>query len=94
MDGVDLAPVLFENNPLEIRHLYWIWNPKTNRWALRYSDWKIVKYGTDEPQKPEDWGLYNLKEDPKEQNNLASFYPEKVKLLHEMFLEERAKDIK
>jgi len=94
LDGVDLAPVLFENNSLEIRDLYWIWNQKTNRWALRYNDWKIVKYGTDEPQKTEDWGLYNLMEDPKEQTNVASLYPEQVKRLHEMFLEERAKDLK
>jgi arylsulfatase A-like enzyme len=94
LDGVDLAPVLFENNSLEIRDLYWIWSPKTNRWALRYNNWKIVKYGTNEPQKPEDWGLYNLIEDPKEQANVASLYPEQVIMLHEKFLEERAKDLK
>lgn len=41
LDGVDLAPVLFKNNSLENRDLYWIWNPKTNRWALPYGDWKI-----------------------------------------------------
>ena len=94
LDGVDLAPVLFEDRSIKSRDLYWIWSTITNRWALRFSDWKIVKYGTDEPQKPEDWGLYNLKEDPKEQNDVASLYPEKAKLLHEMFLKERALDIK
>lgn len=57
--------------PIETRDLYWIWNSKTNRWALRYGDWKIVKYGTDRPQQPEDWGLYNLADDPMEANNIA-----------------------
>lgn len=92
LDGVDLAPVLFQDDSLETRDLYWIWSPKTNRWALRYGDWKIVKYGTDEPQKPEDWGLYNLVNDPMEKNNVAANNPEKLELLHEMFLIQRAKD--
>ena len=93
-DGVDLSPLLFADGGLDDRNLYWIWNPKTNRWALRFGDWKIVKYGTDEPQKPEDWGLYNLKNDPKEENNVANQHPDKLKQLHEMFLIQRAKDIK
>ena len=92
LDGVDLAPVLFQNKSLETRDLYWIWNPTTNRWALRFGDWKIVKYGTEEPKNPEDWGLYNLVDDPKEANNIAASNPEKVKELHTMFLKQRAKD--
>lgn len=92
LDGVDLAPLLFKNDTLSERELYWIWHPVTNRWALSYSDWKIVKYGTDEPQKPEDWGLYNLVNDPKEKHNVAKQHPEKLKQLHEMFLVQRAKD--
>lgn len=94
LDGIDLSPVLFENNSLKPRDLYWIWNPKTNRWALRYGDWKIVKYGTDEPQKPRDWELYNLANDAMEKNNVADSNPEKRKQLHEMFLVQRAKDKK
>ncbi|MCG8687156.1 MAG: sulfatase-like hydrolase/transferase, partial [Desulfobacterales bacterium] len=94
LDGIDLAPVLFENKSLETRDLYWIWHPNTNRWALRYGDWKIVKYGTDEPQSAEDWGLYNLVNDPKEVTDVAANNPEVVEKLHQMFLIQRAKDKK
>ncbi|MFN2396650.1 MAG: hypothetical protein ABR597_13290 [Bacteroidales bacterium] len=66
LDGVDLAPVLFRNDTLADRDLYWIWGQRTNRWALRYNDWKIVKFAEGQPEKPEDWGL-NLLADLKEE---------------------------
>ena len=91
LDGIDLSPLIFEDTSLKERDLYWIWNPKTNRWALRFNDWKIVKYGTGEPQLGE-WQLFNLKEDPKESVNIASKHPKTVKKLHAMFLKQRAKD--
>jgi len=93
LDGVDLTPVLNRNN-LADRDLYWIWNSRTNRWALRYADWKIVKYGTDEPRKPEDWNLYNISADPMEKDNLASENPGVLSKLHEMFLKQQGKDNK
>ena len=91
-DGVDLSSLLFGNGGLEERSLYWIWHPVTNRWALRFGDWKIVKYGTDEPQKPEDWELYNIADDPMENNNMTEDHPEICSKLHEMFLMQRSKD--
>ena len=93
LDGLDLSPVVFKNRQLQPRDLYWIWDNTINRWALRYGDWKIVKYGKGEP-KQEEWSLYNLKDDPAEKNNLAKSHPEKVKELHERFLVQRAKDAK
>jgi arylsulfatase A-like enzyme/acetyl esterase/lipase len=93
LDGVDLEPILFNDESLKSRDLYWIWNPKTNRWALRYEDWKIVKYGTDQPQKPTDWQLFNLKKDKKETTDLGSKNSKKLSQLHELFLAQRAKDI-
>lgn len=93
LDGVDLSPILFKNNDIKTRDLYWIWDNNINRWALRYGDWKIVKYGLNEPNL-EDWSLYNLKTDPKERNNVAKSNPEKLKELHERFIAQRAKDAK
>lgn len=92
LDGLDLSPLLFKNRKLQDRDLYWIWNNRFNRWSLRYGDWKIVKYGVGQPQKPEDWELYNLVIDPKEENNVAAVEPEILKQLHERFLIQRAKD--
>ena len=94
LDGVDIAPILFRDETLKDRDLYWIWNQKTNRWALRFNDWKIVKYGTDEPKEPNDWELYNLKNDSKEQDNVAHKNHKIVEELHEMFLAQRRKDMK
>ncbi len=94
LDGVDLAPVLFNSETLPHRDFYWIWNSQTNRWALRWSDWKIVRYSPKEPRELSDWQLFNLKEDPKETTDTASKHPEIVAKLHHMFLKQRAKDLK
>ncbi|TWT80719.1 Arylsulfatase [Planctomycetes bacterium CA13] len=93
-DGVDLSSVIFGDDSLAKRDLYWTWNTKTNRWALRYGEWKIVKYGVGSPEQPSQWQLFNLAEDPKEQTNVAVEHPEIVSTLHQRFLIHRAKDKK
>jgi len=90
-DGVDLSPAWMDQETLPERDLYWIWNQRTNRWALRQGDWKIVKYGVGEPTL-NDWQLFNLKTDPAEKNNQASAYPHIRQRLHERFLRQRSKD--
>ena len=92
-DGVDISNVVLSDGTLDKRDLYWIWNQRTNRWALRYGDWKIVKYGEGEPAAGA-WQLFSLADDPKEENNLAAEYPEVVASLHERFLAHRSKDIR
>jgi arylsulfatase A-like enzyme len=93
-DGVDLSGVMLAGEPLDQRDLYWIWNKRTNRWALRSGEWKIVKYGAGEPEAAADWQLFNLKDDPKEQKNVAGEHPEIVLTLHRRFLIQRGKDSK
>ncbi len=93
-DGVDLSPLLFATGKLPPRDLYWIWNPKTNRWALRFEDWKIVHYSTEEPRQAADWQLFNLEDDPAEKNNIAASHPEILGQLHARFLKQRAMDLK
>lgn len=91
-DGVDLAPILFEGKPLAERDLYWLWNRRTNRWALRLGDWKIVKYGKTAPERPEDWGLYNLANDPKESHDVSGQHTAIRAELHKRYLAHRAQD--
>lgn len=91
-DGVDISPILFGENPLPTRDLYWIWAQKTNRWALQLDPWKIVKYGPQAPKDPSEWQLFDLKKDPGEKENLAATHPEVVADLHRRFLVHRAKD--
>ncbi len=91
-DGIDLAPVLFQDKSLEQRDFYWLWNSKTDRWAIRLGDWKIVKYGVGEPKSVADWQLFNLKNDPKEKTNIAEQHPEIANELHQRFVTQRARD--
>ena len=91
-DGVDLGPALFDGERLAPRDLYWIWNTRTNRWALRHGDWKIVAYGREEPDAPEDWGLYHLTDDPREQTDVAAEHPEVLAEMHRRFVAQRSRD--
>ncbi|WP_283433100.1 sulfatase family protein [Neorhodopirellula lusitana] len=91
-DGVDLSPILFDQGSIAERDLYWIWHPTVNRWALRYRQWKIVKYGRGEP-KLNQWQLFNLEKDPIETDDLAGEHPEIVSMMHQRFLAQRHKDV-
>ena len=97
-DGFDISPLFMSSEPgqpnerLLERDFYWIWNQRVNRWALRSGDWKIVKYGRDEPTSPAAWQLYNLASDPKEERDVAVSNPGIVAALHEKFLRQRALD--
>ena len=93
-DGADLCPVLFDRDPLGERDLYWIWNTRVNRWALRHGDWKIVRYSREGPTKASDWQLYNLKKDPGEKDNVAASCPEIVTELHQRYVHQQNKDRK
>jgi len=91
-DGIDISPAIFRGKPLPKRDLYWIWNARTNRWALRYGPWKIVKYDRRQPREPGDWQLFNLESDPMEQHDIADQHPDIVADLHRRFLAQRRKD--
>jgi len=91
-DGVDIGPALLAGNELAPRDFYWIWNRSANRWAVRFGDWKIVRYGKTEPEKAEDWRLYNLRDDPKEQRDVAAGIPEVLADMHKRFVAQRSKD--
>jgi arylsulfatase A-like enzyme len=55
--------------------------------ALRRGDWKILRDDLNAG-----WELYNLKDDPYEENNLADKMPDKTKQLLQYFEQEKAKD--
>jgi arylsulfatase A-like enzyme len=91
-DGLDLSPLIFDAAALPERDLYWTWHSETSRWALRFGDWKIVRYALGEPAGPEAWQLFNLQTDPREETNIAAQHQEIVTLLHNRFLVQRGKD--
>ena len=93
-DGIQLNEALFHQKPIPKRELYWTWSSRINRWAVRYGNWKIVKYGVGAPKTPEDWKLFDLQNDPAEKTNLASVFPNQTAEMHRRFLEQRKKDRK
>lgn len=83
LDGVNLIPYLQNNNIQKTKKrphqlLYW---KKENRAAIRYMDWKLLRY----PDRPAE--LYNLAKDQAEQHNLAQQKPEMVKQLYKKLFE-------
>lgn len=74
LDGVDLVPYLRgtrSGHPHQT--LYW---KMENRGAIRDGDWKLMRF-PDRPAK-----LFNLADDPGEQNDLAVEHPEIVRTLY------------
>lgn len=80
IDGISFSPTLMGGEQKTHDYLYWEFHERGGRQALRQGDWKLVQYDViKDPQKP--YELYYLKDDPGEDNNLASQHPEKVKSL-------------
>lgn len=75
LDGVDLSPVLFDNKRIENRKLFWRYRGQK---AARQGDWKLLM------QEDEEF-LFNLADDPQEQNNLVETFPERVEELQRLY---------
>lgn len=69
IDGMDISPLFYgQSADTDHRYLYWEFPGKQR--ALRHGNWKCVTVKKDAPLE-----LYNIKEDPCEQHNLADQYP-------------------
>ena len=77
IDGISFLSELRGKEQKSHDHLYWEFHEQGGKQALRKGDWKLVILNVvnDEEQITE---LYNLKNDPEEQNDLSDEYPEKV----------------
>ncbi len=73
-DGLSLHPALLEDAILPERPIFWKYNKQK---AYRQGDWKLLI-------KEEEVELYNLKADPKEENNLSSSQPDKLSTMLEV----------
>ena len=84
LDGLDILPLATGGAGI-------VWDRKTLFWqsgyyhAVRHEDWKLQT--SENPQKA--W-LFNLAEDPNEQNNLADLEPEKLSELKALIAKHKA----
>lgn len=77
IDGVNLLPyVTGETKGAPHENLYWRFGPQ---WAIRHGNYKLSKFGADEPQ------LFDLSADIGEKNDLAREKPEVVAELTKAF---------
>jgi len=77
-DGISLLPTLLnEGDQKQHEYLYWEFNHKGGRQAVRKGDWKGVIYNVLKNKKAK-IELYNLAEDPTESNDISDKYPEIV----------------
>jgi arylsulfatase A-like enzyme len=89
-DGVDQSKTILMGTNSPERDFYWV--QSNHRRAVRHDDWKVVCYSRKIPQNPSDWALYNLNEDPLEENDLSSKHPKVLVNLHNRFLKHQALD--
>ena len=77
-DGMSILPELLgKEGQQQHEFIYFEYPEKRGQIALRMGDWKGVKVEM-KVNSEADWELYNLKEDPQEQKNLALQHPEIV----------------
>ena len=95
IDGLSLVPTLLEKgNQKQHEYLYWElpafdWDnnkyaPDGLQQAIRLDNWKMLRHNTSAS-----WELYDLTNDPEENNNLANAKPDVVSLLIKKIEENR-----
>ncbi|MGH9841350.1 MAG: sulfatase/phosphatase domain-containing protein, partial [Blastocatellia bacterium] len=98
MDGVDLAPALFKNEPGRGPLLFYYFNEEV--FAVRQGPWKI-HLKTLSPSATAKWGdwpvtehnpplLFNVETDPGEKYDLAAAHPEIVAELQQLIVRHNA----
>lgn len=84
-DGISFLPTLLSKNKQKQHpYMYWEFNIKNGRKAVRKGDWKSVLYNANTNGEIE---LYNLALDPSESKNIASKHPEIVKEMEQIMKE-------
>jgi len=86
-DAESLKPLIEGSGDLAERPLYWHYPHYGNQGGdpssvIRLGDWKLIHYYEEENQQ-----LYNLAEDPYEQNDLASTEVERTQQMHQQLMD-------
>jgi arylsulfatase A-like enzyme len=86
IDGMSVLPAILtgEQEDLYQRPLYWEFYEAGFQQAARKGKWKAVRNDINQPIE-----LYNIEDDPGEENNIASLYPEQASWFKSYFTSER-----
>ena len=89
LDGISFLPTLTGNvnQQKQHNHLYWEFHELGSRWAVRQGDWKLIQYNVGK-NPPGAFQLYNLKDDPREQDDLATKLPDVVERMKRILVRE------
>ena len=84
IDGISYLPTLINEHENQKKHeyLYWAKSNSRTQLAVRYKNWKLVKYrsrGVWGYLRRTEWQLFDLEQDLGEENNVAKLYPDIVK---------------
>lgn len=80
MDGLSILPTLTgKGTQQEHEFLYWEFHEENGRQAVRAGDWKLIRQNIKNGNPTHE--LYNIAEDPHEDNDLAATNPDKVEEL-------------
>ena len=88
IDGISYLPVLKGKEQKSHDYLYWEFHEQGAKQAVRMDDWKGIKLNLKENPHAK-MELYNLSEDPGEENNIAGEYPEIVNQIEKIMIEAR-----
>ena len=87
IDGISFLPSLLKvENQKQHDYLYWEYNIKGGRKAIRKGNWKGVWYNMN-TKNPSAFELYNLVDDVSEMTNVANKHPEIVVEFHQLLKE-------
>lgn len=77
-DGISFLPTLLGENEKQKEHefLFWEYPEYGGQVAIRMGKWKVIRRNLKNKKKEPTLELYNLNDDVREENNLASQYPE------------------
>jgi arylsulfatase A len=88
IDGYSLLPTFFQRGKQkQHEYFYWEFHENDGRQAVRLHNWKGVKLAVNKSA-DEHIELYYLKNDPQEQNNIASKFPSVVKRIEAIMKQE------
>ncbi len=87
-DGISFLPELLGEAQAKHPYLYWEFHEMGGKQAILVDQWKAVRLNVGKaPQGPLE--LYNLEDDPFEENNVAELHPDLAETFSRMMEEER-----